>query len=59
MLITIDPASLTADEQYRLSNGLEALKNPNSSCKKLIAELRRLSNEAYNRHCREHPYDWV
>ncbi len=59
MLITIDPANLTGDERYHLAHGLEALENPNSSCKKLIAELRRLSNESHNKHCREHPYDWV
>ncbi len=59
MLITIDPASLTADEQYHLAIGLEALENPHSSCKKLIAELQRIATAAFNKHCREHPYDWV
>ena len=59
MLITIDPETLTEEEQYHLTIGLEALENPNSSCKKLIAELRHLANRAFNKHCREHPYGWV
>ncbi len=46
MLITIDPETLTEDERYCLTIGLEALENPNSSCKRLIAELRHLAGEA-------------
>jgi len=59
MQVEIDPEVLTSDERYHLSNGLEAIICPSPSCRKLINELCRLSTKAFNKHCREHPYDWV
>lgn len=59
MKIEIDPETLTSDERHRLTIGLEALEHPNPSCKKLLAKLKRLSREAYNKFCSEHPGHWV
>jgi hypothetical protein len=58
MKIEIDLGSLSDDEHYHLAKGLEALEHPNLSCKRAIAELKRLSNESYSKFCSKHPYYW-
>lgn len=59
MQIEIDPSTLSDDERYHLTEGLEALENPSESCMKLLAELHRLSTESYNEFNRKHPGGWV
>lgn len=59
MQIEIDIEQLSDDERYHLREGLEKLENPSSTCKRALARLTQLANEAFNEHLRKYPGDWI